>query len=100
MYGAEPCAARAFAPVLAGVPKAAAWPVAATAASVPPSNALTDTAMTRMNRVLRDKGARLMVGSRMIFLKAPADLADFGFRPRSPHPAIRRHSGVSQSAFP
>src|SRR2546430_12085728 len=78
MYGAEPCAARAFAPVLAEAPEAAAWPVAATAASVPPSSALTNTAMTRMNRVLRDKGPRLVVGSRMVFLKAPADRAGFG----------------------
>jgi hypothetical protein len=68
MYGAEPCAARAFAPGLPGLAGAAGWPVAATAASVPPSRALADTAMTRKNRVLRDKGARLLVGSRMIFL--------------------------------
>jgi hypothetical protein len=71
MYGAEPCAARAFAPGLAGLAGAAGaagWPVAATAASVPPSRALAGTAMTRKNRVLRDKGARLLVGSRMIFL--------------------------------
>jgi hypothetical protein len=100
MYGAEPCAARAFAPLLAGVPEAAAWPVAATAASVPPSSALADTAMTRTNRVLRDTGARLMVGSRMIFLKAPADLADFGFGPRSPHLAIRASQRCFQSTFP
>src|SRR5437764_1278742 len=62
----------------AGPPEAAGWPAAATAASVPPSSALTDTAMTRMNRVLRDKGERLMAGSRMIFLKAPAGFSGFG----------------------
>src|SRR6266487_1241939 len=78
MYGAEPCAARAFAPVLAGAPEAEAWPVAASAASVPPSSALTDTAMTRANRFLRDNGARPVVGNRMIVLNAPADRAGSG----------------------
>jgi hypothetical protein len=43
--------------------------VAASAASVPPSSAPIDTVMTRTNRVLRDKGARLEVGSRIVFLK-------------------------------
>jgi hypothetical protein len=48
-----------------------------------------------MNRVLWDKGERLMAGSRMIFLKAPADSVG----PRSPRSAVRHHSGVSQSTF-
>ena len=72
MYGAEPCAARAFARTLAGLPEAEGRPVAATAASVPPSSAPTDTAMTRTNRVLRDQGARLMMGSRIVYLEGSA----------------------------
>src|SRR5437763_10496829 len=95
MYGADPCAARAFARALAGPPEAAGWPAAATAASVPPSSALTDTAMTRMNRVLRDKGERLMAGSRMIFLKAPAGFSGFG-QAEIPPPG----STATQRCFP
>jgi hypothetical protein len=80
MYGAEPCAARALpegAPPEVALPEGAlpegappeAALVAATAASVPPSSALTATATTRTIRFLGDSDERLMAGSRMIFLE-------------------------------